>query len=100
MSWVSSVAMNVSAIICDSDGDKIDIANSNKKSSSGAVNLSKNQDNSAFFDIDLNKVSNKISSVWFVANMNKKSFSDVESVKINFMNKKEKVFSTFDLNFD
>jgi stress response protein SCP2 len=40
MNWISSVTLDVSAIICDADGDKVDaVYYKNKKSSSGAVNL-------------------------------------------------------------
>jgi stress response protein SCP2 len=64
------------------------------------VNLSKIKDDSSFFDIDLNKVSDKTSSVWFVINTYKKSFGDVKSAKLNIMGKKGEDFSSFDLNFE
>jgi stress response protein SCP2 len=64
------------------------------------VNLLKIKNDSTLFDIDLNKVSDKTSSIWFIINTYKKSFSDVKCAKLNIMSKKGEVFSSFDLNFE
>jgi stress response protein SCP2 len=45
-------------------------------------------------------VRDETASIWFVVNVYRQSFNDVKSAKINIMNKKDKVFSSFDLNFD
>ncbi len=56
--------------MCDAEGNKVDsVYYKNKESFFSAVYLKSIKDDSTYFDIDLSKVSEEISSIWFVVNI-------------------------------
>lgn len=85
--------MDVSAIMCDAEGTKVNsVYYKNKNSFHDAVILKSIKDDSSYFEIDLNNVSEEVSSIWFVVNIYRKSFDDVSSAKFEIMDSTAKIF--------
>ena len=64
--------------MCDAEGTKVDsVYYKNKVSQHQAVHLRSIQDESTYFDVNFEKIDAEVSSIWFVANIYRKTFEEV-----------------------
>ena len=77
--WTASVPIDVSAIMCDAEGTKVDsVYYKNKQSmNGGALQQRSIKNDSTYFELDLEKMPAEVSSIWFVSSIYRKSFEDV-----------------------
>ena len=57
------------------------------------------KDDSTYFDIYLEKIPAEVSSVWFVANIYRKTFEDVQNLSCHIRSHSSSTFAYYELNF-
>ena len=90
LKWTASVTIDISAILCDAEGTKVDsVYYKNKQSQKMAIELESITDESTQFGIELERIPEDVSSIWFVANIYRKSFEDVQNMSCQFFGNKD-----------